>query len=194
MPLFGHAAWHILPLQHKASLWSTQKQIINLEKLEDFVSFVPLLGVRGVWRWMKNTCLCFLYWCIDWSLNWYPIVFAARLPASLSISATERGMMLHLLLDLYRLLCLTFTCCFIVSVITSFISHFAPRVTLLPVFISVILSPRIALLSHTHLPFFSLSNTLAYSPLYLEWMQGRVCSSIWPVKFQQWERGWCVAF
>lgn len=48
------------------------------------ILFLVLLieGVRGLWRWMKNTCLCFLYWCIDWSVNWYPIVFAACLPAS----------------------------------------------------------------------------------------------------------------
>lgn len=118
---------------------------------------------------MNEKYLGCLYWCVDWSVNWYPIVFVARLPASLSLTpATERGTeMLHLPLDLYRSLSVRLLLAALLSLSSP--PLFLTLLPLSPVFISVIFffshrsavthpPPPLALYrTHLHIPLFSSS-------------------------------------
>lgn len=88
-------------------------------------------------------------------------------------------------------------------IVSSFISHIAPSVTSCYLFLSAsFFSPPVTH-TWTHTRVHTHTNTQPQPPLlsahlhilfFLDWIGGGVCSPIWCVKFQQWKRGWRVAF
>lgn len=103
--------------------------------------------------------------------------------ASLSVFVSfSQEMLLHLSLALRQTHCLSFSCCWIVFVISCFSSHFPYSASQLPFLLSETFSSPV-----TPTSFYSLSikHTVSLFLLFLERARGGVCSSIWPVGLQR---------